>query len=80
MGKVVLGGAEPEGLKSLGVELSPVINILPNKQSIVMEVEKLLANTASVPKLGVEGRKFVEDVHCHLKVAQKYINTWNSND
>lgn len=80
MGKVVLGGAEPEGLKSLGVEISPVINILPNKKSIVLEVEKLLANTASVPRLGFEGRKFVEDVHCHVKVAQKYIKSWNLND
>ena len=79
MGKVVLGGAEPEGLKSLGVKVSPVINIMPNKQSIVMEVEKLLANRESIPQLGFEGRKFVEDVHCHVKVAQKFINTWNSS-
>ena len=30
MGKVVLGGAEPESLKRLGVEESPVINVEPN--------------------------------------------------
>tara|TARA_B110000503_G_C7153953_1_gene416407 strand:- start:969 stop:2039 length:1071 start_codon:yes stop_codon:yes gene_type:complete len=79
MGKVVLGGAEPEGLKCLGVQSSPVINITANKQSIVMEVEKLLANRTSIPQLGFDGRKFVEDVHCHVKVAQKYINTWNAS-
>ncbi len=79
MGKVVLGGAEPEGLKSLEVDVSPVINILPNKQSIVMEIEKLLANRRSIPQLGLMGRKFVEAVHCSKKVAQKYVNTWNSS-
>ena len=52
---------------------------MPNKQSIVMEVEKLLANRESIPQLGLEGREFVEDVHCHVKVAHKYINTWKSN-
>lgn len=79
MGKVVLGGAEPESLKSLGINNSPVINILPNKQSIVTEIEKLLANRASIKQLGFEGRKFVEDIHCHVKVAQKFINTWNTS-
>ena len=76
MGKVVLGGAEPESLKSLGVNKSPVINIKPNAQSIVEEIEKLLNNKKDIPKIGYESRKFVEDVHGYVKVAKQYLEAW----
>ena len=78
MGKVVIGGAEPEGLKSIGVPHSPVINVKPSKESIVRAVEELLDNRASIPDQGLESRKFVEEFHCHLKIAKKYIDTWSS--
>ena len=78
MGKVVIGGSEPEALRSIGANYSPVINVKPTKESIVMAVEKLLASRASIPQLGLEGRKFVEEVHCHVKVASKYVSTWNA--
>ncbi len=78
MGKVVLGGAEPESLKSLDIDKSPVINIKPNAQSIVKEIEKLLANKGSIESLGYESRKFAEEVHGHIKVAKKYLKTWGA--
>lgn len=56
MGKVVLGGAEPESLKSLGVENSPVINIKPNAKSIVDEIEKLIDKKDSIETIGNESR------------------------
>lgn len=77
IGKVVLGGAEPESLNSLGIEASPVINLNPNTQSIIEEVEKLLENRNQIPELGYESRKFAEQVHGHIKVAQQYIDTWS---
>ena len=76
MGKVVLGGAEEIGLKSLGVTSSPVINVEPSKEKIIGAVEKLLDNKKYILELGLEGRKYVEDIHCHIKVAQKFIKTW----
>lgn len=79
MGKVVMGGAEPESLKSLGVEHSPVINLKPNAQSVIDEIEKLLANRSSIAPLGFESRLFAEKVHGHTKVAQQYIETWRNN-
>jgi len=76
MGKVVMGGAEPESLKSLNVESSPVINLKPNAQSIIDEVEKLLDKRCQIKDLGLESRRFAEQVHGHIKVAKQYIDTW----
>lgn len=76
MGKIVMGGAESESLRSLGVEKSPVINLKPNPQSIINEVEKLLDERLYITEKGYESRRFCEEVHCNLKIAQKYIDTW----
>ena len=77
MGKVVMGGAEPESLKSLCVESSPVINLKPNAQSVIEEVEKLLEKRTQIQELGFESRRFAEQVHGHIKVAKQYVDTWS---
>lgn len=79
MGKIVMGGAEPESLKSLGVRSSPVINLKPNAQSIIDEVEKLLEYRSQISELGYQSRIFAEQVHGHTKVAQQYIQTWGNH-
>ncbi|ENM3723215.1 glycosyltransferase [Vibrio cholerae] len=79
MGKVVMGGAEPESLKALGVNESPVINLKPNAQSIIDQVEKLLKNKSAIREIGLKSRLFAEQVHSHVKVAQRYIDTWGNN-
>lgn len=79
MGKIVMGGAEPESLKSLGVNSSPVINLKPNAQSIIDEVERLLEKRNQIAELGFVSRQFAEEVHGHIKVAQQYIETWSNN-
>jgi hypothetical protein len=79
MGKIVMGGAEPESLKSLGVESSPVINLESNAQSIVHQVESLLERKNEIQKMGYESRQFAENVHGHTKVAQQYIETWSKH-
>lgn len=79
MGKIVLGGAEPESLKSHGIDNSPVINLEPNYQSIIEAVEMLLDNRHEIPDRGYNSRKYAESVHGHIIVAKKYIDTWNNN-
>ena len=78
MGKVVLGGAESESLKSLGVESSPVINIKPNAKSIVDAIEKLIDQKEQIREIGLKSRKFTEEVHGHIKIAKKYLETWDN--
>jgi hypothetical protein len=76
MGKVVLGGAEPEGLKSLGIKNSPVINITPSKESIILAIEGIIERKKFIEEMGYESRLFAINEHCSVKVAQKYVDTW----
>lgn len=78
MGKVVMGGAEPESLNSLGVEESPVINLKPSSESIIESVEMILENRSSIKDIGYLGRRFAENSHGHLVVAQKYVDLWSN--
>lgn len=77
MGKVVMGGGEPESLSSLNIESSPVINLNPNANSIIEEVEKLLNKKGEFVSMGYASRQFAERVHGHLNIAEKYINSWD---
>ncbi len=77
-GKVVLGGAEPECLESMGVKESPVINILPDVDDIVKKIENLLDNRSNIPSIGEKSRLFCEENHDYIKVAKKYIEIWNA--
>ena len=79
MGKVVLGGAEPESFKSLGIKRSPVINIKPNKESIIEAIEYLIFNKHNIPDIGEESRLFIENYHNYILIAKKYIDVWNNN-
>ena len=76
MGKVVLGGAEPESLASLGVTSTPAINILPDYKDIVSKVEFLLDSRSRIPAMGYESRLFAERTHGHKNVASKYLEAW----
>ena len=80
MGKVVLGGAEPDGFSSLNIESTPVINVKPSKESIINEIDKLLQDKSKLLDIGKNGRLFVEKIHGHTKVAQKYIDTWKGSN
>jgi len=76
-GKVLLGGAEPESLQIYDRPISPVLNITPNAESIVRQVEYLLENRKMIPELGYKGRKFVEENHSHIDIAQRYLAEWS---
>ena len=78
MGKLVLGGAEKESLASLGVDESPIINILPSAQDIITKIEYLLQRKNDFEELGKASRKFAMRVHEYRDVSKKYIETWSS--
>lgn len=78
LGKVVLGGAEPESLRSLNITQSPVINLTPNAHSIIHAIEQLLENRKIIESISLQSRVFAEQVHSHKKIAKQYIETWTS--
>lgn len=80
MGKIVLGGAEPESLRALNLKDSPIINIKPNPESIVQAIEFLLDHKSDIPEKGFEARNFVINNHNYIDIAEKYLNTWLTKD
>lgn len=78
MGKVVMGGNEPESMRELNQERSPAINILPDEKCIISEVESLLDQRTIIPELGYKSRVFIEKNHDYIDVAQKYLKIWNA--
>lgn len=78
MGKVVLSGNEPECQEEFCRMDIPIINIKPSVEDIYNKLEKLVLDKTSVIEIGKKSRLFVEEFHNHVKVAQQYIDTWNS--
>ena len=39
----------------------------------------VLINREKITQLGCESRQFAEEVHQHIKIAKKYVNTWSIN-
>lgn len=75
-GKIVLSGAEAESLKEFGLKSSPIINIRPDVNHIVENLEMLIQCKKDFEKKGYESRKYVETYHNYIKIAQEYIDTW----
>lgn len=76
MGKAVVSGAEPDGLKYLGQQSSPVINGLPDPEALASSIVQI-ANGNILAQLGQESRIHVEAHHCSEKVAERYIEEWS---
>jgi len=75
-GKIVLSGSEPECNKELGIQNSPVINIIPDVQQIVQQLEGILENKHKIEEMGIKSRDYVIENHNHISIAGKYVTTW----
>jgi hypothetical protein len=78
MGKVVMGGNEPESATELKQNGSPAINITPDIGSIKSQILFLLDNKSSIPQMGYDSRVFIEKNHNYISVAEKYLKVWGS--
>lgn len=78
LGKVVLTGAEPDALKAKGLNHVPYFNAIPDVDQICSLIEFLIENKSEIPVLGYQSRKFAEEHHGHIKIAQKYVEVWNA--
>lgn len=80
MGKTVVGGGKLECLQEFGVESCPVKPIEPSVTDIQKVLEEILDSKKNLSELGLKSRQYVEKVHDCEKIAQKYIDTWGSNN
>lgn len=76
LGKVVLGGGEPEALIEFGLESSPLICIQASVDSIEQQLESVILKKEEFTRMGNASRNYVEQVHDYKKIAQKYIKVW----
>lgn len=81
-GLVVVGGAEPEFYQLAekgedgGGHLHPIVNVLPQEDSVFDELEKLVHDRCRINSLRNESREFVRRHHDYRKVARQYIDFW----
>lgn len=79
-GVAVVGGGEPESYDILGEkELHPVLNVLPNEQSVYECLCHIVENRQKVPELRQQALEYIAKHHDHRKVARQYVDFWMGN-
>jgi len=79
MGKVLVGGGEPEMYDLLGeMEMHPIVNVQPSEEDVFSKLEDLLLNRNKITATGEQSRLFVEKYHDHKMIAKQYADYWES--
>ncbi|NDW18064.1 glycosyltransferase family 1 protein [Dysgonomonas sp. 216] len=81
MGKVLVGGAEPEMYEFLNEKSNmPIINVLPSDKDIFEKLEHIILTKSNLPSVKENSRAFVETHHNYIKVAQQYVDFWTKTN
>lgn len=76
-GLVAGSGAEPEMYRLYDEEtLRPIINLCPDRRVLYDQLRETLLNKEKLPELSAQSITFVKKHHDHIKVAEKYLETW----
>lgn len=78
-GKVVFTGAENEFTKHYNLTERVAVNALPDVDSLVNELSFLIENPDEIIAIGKRARTFIEKEHHYIKIAEKYLETWQKN-
>lgn len=80
-GIVVVGGGEPENYEILGeTELRPIVNVLPNYDSVYHELEQLILHPEHIPELKRQSVEYIKRHHDYIKVAQQYVSFYQKHE
>ena len=72
-GIICIGGGEPENYEIIHVDkLRPIINVLPNYESVYQELEHLVLHPELVPLLKQQSIEYINKHHDYIKVAKRY--------
>lgn len=78
-GKVVFTGAEKEFLEHYNLQEDEVcINALPDVDAIVEKLSWLIENPIEIERIGKNARAFIEREHDYVKIAHRYLETWEN--
>lgn len=76
-GIVVVGGGEREYYDFIGDnQLRPIINVLPNEDSVYQALEQLILHPELVVLLAKRSQEFIHYYHDCTKVAKVYLQYW----
>ncbi|OCB76464.1 glycosyltransferase [Flavobacterium crassostreae] len=75
-GKVVFTGAETEFTEHFNLTQKVCINALPEVDYLVDQLSYLIENPHEIHAISQRARAFIEQEHDCIKVAQKYLTTW----
>ena len=79
-GVIVCGGGESENYEIINEqELRPIINITPSEEDVYQKLEELVLHKERIPELSAQSIEYVKRHHDHIKVAQQYLDFWNSH-
>lgn len=76
-GKVVLSGFESEVKEYYGVKKAPIINALPNEDSIYDQIEELIMKPEKVAEYKKSAKDFIKNYHNPEKILHMYFKIWN---
>lgn len=78
-GIICVGGGEPEHYELLGErELRPIVNVGPDRESVVAALEHLVTHPDEVAKLRRDSVEYVRRHHEYISVAKKYEDFYKS--
>lgn len=76
-GLVVVGGGEEENYEILGEKfLRPIINVLPNEESVFQALKDLVLHKERLPELSRQSIEYIHKYHDSVKVARQYVDFW----
>ncbi len=77
-GKVVFTGAEKEFHEYYRLTEPVCVNALPSVDYLVEKLSELIENPEIQVKISENARKFIEREHHYVKIAQRYLDTWQN--
>lgn len=78
-GIICVGGGEEENYEILGeTELRPIVNVEPSFESVCSKLEWLVAHPEKIDTLKRLSIQYIQRHHDHIKVAQRYLDFYNS--
>lgn len=79
-GIVVVGGGEEENYEVLHCsDIRPIVNVKPTEEDVYQALLHLLETRAELPRLQRESRLYIERYHDSKKIAQAYLDFWQSH-
>lgn len=75
--KVVFTGAETAFMQHYKLDTPVAINALPEVDSLIIALEKLIDNPEKITEIGLAAQDFVIQHHDYKKVAQQYLDSWH---